>query len=32
VTPCRLIELESEQISKYELTELARSRWREDEG
>ena len=32
VTPCRLIELESEQISKYELTELARSRWREEEG
>jgi hypothetical protein len=32
VTPCRLIELGSEQISKYELTELARSRWREEEG
>ena len=32
VTPCRLIEFESEQISKYELTELARSRWGEENG
>jgi CRP-like cAMP-binding protein len=32
VTPCRVVVLDSEQISKYELTELALSRRREEEG
>jgi len=31
VTPCRVVVLDSEQISKYELTELALSRRREEE-
>ena len=31
VTPCRVVVLESEQISKYELTELALTRRREEE-
>jgi hypothetical protein len=32
VTPCRVVMLEAERISKYELTELALSRRREEDG
>jgi hypothetical protein len=32
VTPCRVVALEAERISKYELTELALSRRREEDG